>query len=494
MTEQEARDFADVGKDMGDNVIRAAIKAARPIPANSDAITATPYVWRDPASIPLRPWAYGRWFLRGTIACVVAPGGVGKSTMLAGTALALATGRSLLGKTVWDGPKRVWLWNLEDDMDELSRSIQAAAKHYAVEPVEVEGRLFVDSGMEGSTLCTAVEDDNGFRLLLPAYDALTAELIRRKVDVLVVDPFVSSHEAEENANTKIDKIAKAWGRVAKAANCVIVLVHHTSKAGAGEVTALSARGAVALINASRSTLVINRMEPEQAERLGIPQEDRRRYISVADDKANRAPAEKADWYKLVSVDLGNGPIDGHAPGDSIGVVEPWKVPDPFDDVKPGHLLRVQQIIDAGDFRENAQAADWAGKAVAQVLDLDVNARTDKARIKQLLSGWLKEGALKIVEKSDGNREKRKWIEVGNWLQHTSAALEKGAARQGAAVKPTECSTTTLPPVGEGWCGSAAGIENQVLQNRGAADLSDDGGLNANGDIIGWNDCAPGGAA
>lgn len=36
MNEQEARDFADVGNDMGGNVIRAAIKAARPIPANTD--------------------------------------------------------------------------------------------------------------------------------------------------------------------------------------------------------------------------------------------------------------------------------------------------------------------------------------------------------------------------------------------------------------------------------------------------------------------------
>ena len=484
MTEQEARDFADVGKDMGDNVIRAAIKAARPIPANSDAITATPYAWRDPSSIPLRPWAYGRWFLRGTIACVVAPGGVGKSTMLAGTALALASGRPLLGKTVWDGPNRVWLWNLEDDMDELARSIQAAAKHYAVEPVEVEGRLFVDSGMEGSTLCTAVEDDSGFRLLLPVYDALTAELIRREIDVLVVDPFVSSHEAEENANTKIDKIAKAWGRVAKAANCVIVLVHHTSKAGAGEVTALSARGAVALINASRSTLVINRMEPEQAERLGIPQEDRRRYISVADDKANRAPAEKADWYKLVSVDLGNGPMDGHAPGDSIGVVEPWKVPDPFDDVKPGHLLRIQQLIDAGEYRENAQSPEWAGLVVAQVLDLNADDKADKGRIKQLLSGWLKEGALATEERPDKKREMRKWIVVGKHLQHTTAALEKGAARQGAAVEPQNLPHHHPPPVGVGGCGTAADKKIEVRQNRGAAGADD---LDDDGDAIGWND-------
>jgi RecA-family ATPase len=140
---------------------------------------------------------------------VVAPGGVGKSTFLSGTSLALVTGRGLLGKTVWEGCKRVWIWNLEDDLDELSRSVQAAAKHFALSAEDLADRLFVDSAMDGSGLCTAVEDEAGFRLFRPVYEALTAELIAREIDVLIVDPFVSSHEVEENANSKIDKIAKA---------------------------------------------------------------------------------------------------------------------------------------------------------------------------------------------------------------------------------------------------------------------------------------------
>lgn len=306
-------DFADLSaEDVASRIANAA-------PAGT-TIRATPYYWRDPDTIPLRPWVYGRWFLRGTVACVIAPGGVGKSTLLAGTALAMATGKPLLGKTVWQGPERVWLWNLEDDLDELTRSIQAAALHFDLAPDDLDDRLFVDSAMEGAGLCTAVEGDGQFRLLAPVYAALTAELISRAIDVLVVDPFVSSHEIEENSNTRIDKIAKAWGRVAKAANCVIILVHHTSKAGSADVTAMSARGAVALINAVRSALVINRMDDDEANRLGIPLDERRRYVRVQDDKHNRAPADKADWYRLASVDLCNGPLNGA--GDSIAVAEP----------------------------------------------------------------------------------------------------------------------------------------------------------------------------
>ena len=84
-------------------------------------IEASPYEWRDPVNIPKRPWIFGRWLLSGTVACVVAPGGVGKSTLLMSMALSLSSGRSFLGKAIFGDPKRVWLWNLEDDMDELSR-------------------------------------------------------------------------------------------------------------------------------------------------------------------------------------------------------------------------------------------------------------------------------------------------------------------------------------------------------------------------------------
>jgi hypothetical protein len=52
----------------------------------------------------------------------------------------------------------------------------------------------------------------------------------------------------------------------------------------------------------------------------------RLYFKTYNDKANLTPpAEGSDWYKLVSVDLGNGPKG--MPGDSVGVVAKWEWPD-----------------------------------------------------------------------------------------------------------------------------------------------------------------------
>jgi hypothetical protein len=350
---------------------------ASPLTELCASISATPYRWRNPSTIPPRQWGLGRWLLRGTVAAAVAPGDVGKTTFLAAAALGMVTARPLLGKTTWDGPKRVWVWNLEDDLEELQRAVQSAALHHGISEQELGDGLFVDSAMEGAGLCTAVQDGSGLKLLSPVYEAILAELLARKIDVLIVDPFVSSHEIEENDNGAIDKVAKAWARVAKAASASIVLVHHTSKAGAAEVTALSGRGAVSLINACRSTLVFNRMPVDVAQRLGIEEDDRRRYFAVMDDKHNRAPAEKADWFRLTSVALGNG---GGGYGDEVAVAEPWSPPDPFDNVTADHLYRVQLSVAEGEWKHHHAAEDWVGKAVAGVLGLDAASKADKARI------------------------------------------------------------------------------------------------------------------
>ena len=422
-------------------------------------ITATPYAFIDPATITPRPWVYGYWLLRGTATAVVAPGGIGKSTLLCGTALSIITGRPLLGKTVWGGPKRVWIWNLEDPLEELTRSIQAASLHYGLTASDVEGRLFVDTAMEGKGLCTAIEGPEGFKLLAPVYVQITAELKRREIDVLVIDPFVSSHEVEENSNIKIDKIAKAWGRVANDAGCCVVLVHHTSKAGSGDVTAMSARGAKSLTDACRAALVLNRMDDDTAAQHGFSDKERRRYFTVQDDKHNRAPADNADWYKLESVHLGNG-LDG---GDSVGVATVWAKPDPFDGVTVDHLYQVQVQLDAGLHRADAQANDWAGNVVAEVLGLDPHRASDKARIKQLIKTWLENGALKKEDRYiEKRREEKPCLVVGKWAIIDNAQPLKGWAGQSGAVEQNCCPTTT-PTLSGGWGRAVLGDECKVGQ-------------------------------
>jgi len=130
---------------------------------------ATAFVWQDPATLPRRPWLYGRHLLRRQVAVTVAPGGVGKSSLTICEGLAMASGRDLMGEWV-ARDLRVWLFNLEDPRDELQLRITAAMQHHGVAPDEIAGRLFVDTGRERD-LCTAVADRNGTMIVKPVMEA-----------------------------------------------------------------------------------------------------------------------------------------------------------------------------------------------------------------------------------------------------------------------------------------------------------------------------------
>lgn len=414
-----AQDFQDARARLGGEAIRRAIDEAAPVGERAP-IRATPYRCRDPRTIPLRAWIYGRQFLRGSLSVVVSPGAVGKTSLMAGTALAMVTGRALLGKQVVGGPKRCWLWNLEDSADEMSRLLEAARLHWGIRETDIADRLFVDSGLEGAGLCIAIEDHTGFRIQEPIVEQLVAELKARKIDCLIVDPFVSSHAVGENNNGAIDAIAKKWARVGVLADCAICLVHHTKKLNGAEVTAESSRGASSLTNAARSVVALNRMSAEEASQWGIEGDDRRRYFRTYDDKNNRAPpASASDWFYLSSVYLGNGQMGDQ--GDSIPVVLPWTPPDAFTGLTWEHLRDIQLKLGTPAnpkpvaARTSPQSSDWIGITVAEHLGLDVGDKAkgkDAGRVKTIIKTWVANGALVETKERDDNNDLRPFYRAG----------------------------------------------------------------------------------
>lgn len=362
----------------------------------------TPFVWCDPATLPPRPWVYGRHLIRKQVSVTVASGGVGKSSQAIVEGLAMAAGRELLGE--WTAINlRVWVYNLEDPRDELNRRIIAAMQHHCIKPADIEGRLFADTGRERD-LCTAIQTREGVQISQPEMEALEAELITRGIDVMIVDPFVSSHQVGENDNGAIDVVAKGWARLADRCNCAIELVHHTRKTNGEEATTESGRGATALLAAARSGRVLNKMNDATKAEIGL-QDDYSTYFAVDRDKANLAPAGARLWRHVASVELANG--------DSVGVVESWDWPDTFDGVTVKDLLSVQRSIEGKKPRYSDQAGDdWAGCIVAEVLGMD--ATVDRKRIKRIIETWIKNGALVKVKHQDANRVERPCLEVGEW--------------------------------------------------------------------------------
>ncbi len=377
-------------------------------PVKVAPIRATPFVWRDPLSIPPRPWVYGRHMIRKQVSVTVAPGGVGKSSLTLVEALCLASGRQLLGEWVPQEPLRAWVYNLEDPREEMERRVIGAMIHHGIRPEEIGDRLYLDTGRERA-LCTAVEVKGEVSIVKPEIDALAEAILERGIDVLIVDPFVSSHRVSENSSGAIDLVAKEWARLADRCNCAIELVHHTRKTGGAEATTEDGRGSTALMGAARSGRVLNKMSADLREQAGV-KDDPATIFGIDRDKANLAPAGARQWVRMASVDLGQG--------DHVGVAEPWEWPDTFAGIRREDLLAVQNEVErrcksGRPPRFSDQSGlDWVGHIVAEFLTLD--AEDDKKRIKKIIADWIKSGALVKAELEDEHRKKRPCVEVGEW--------------------------------------------------------------------------------
>ena len=371
------------------------------------AVKASPFKWIEPAAIPRRQWLYGRHYVRKFISETVAPGAYGKSTLAMTEALAIVTGRALLG-VIPDERANVWIWNGEDPMEEMQRRIVAAALHYEIDPTEIEGRLFVDTGRE-TKIIIAEQTRTGAIVARPIVDAVIATIKANAIGLMIVDPFVASHRVVENDNPAIELVAATWAEIADVTGCAIELVHHARKTGGAEITVDDGRGGSALLAKVRSARTLNGMTDDEAARAGV--DNRRSYFRVQNGKANLSPTpDKADWYRLESFDLGNG-SEGQ-PSDSVAVVTRWTWPDAFAGVTVSDLRGVQVAIAAGRWRESPQAKDWAGHAVASVLKLDAANKAHRAKIAGLLKTWIATGALVIVEGLDSARRPRSFVEVG----------------------------------------------------------------------------------
>ena len=399
-------------------------------------IRPTPYAWRDPETIPPRQWLYGRHLIRSFVSLTVAPGALGKSSLVTVETLAMLTGRDLLGERP-PHPLRVWSWNGEDPRDELDRRFQAACAHYDIGAEDIGNRFMSDSGRD-VPIKLASMGRGGVQVATPTVDALVAAIRDNAIDVLIVDPFVTSHDVIENDTNGINAVVATWRRIADATGCAIELVHHVNKAGSIDTDAsgiYASRGAGALIDGVRSARYLARMTQPEAERFGI--EDRRSYFRVEDGKANLAPADKAAWRRMIGVPLHNG--GAHWPdGDVIGVCTPWTPPGAFDGMTLRDLQAVQQALDACPEapKANEQAGDWGGYVVADALGLDVGRglkQSDRnppqnmarAKVRALLRGWIGSSAL-VVREQHSPRDGRQVSVLASGDPVTGAALRGDA--------------------------------------------------------------------
>ena len=173
--------------------------SAKSVNAESEelpAFAAHPFVWRDPKTIQPREWLHAGHYIRGFLSATIAPGGLGKTSLQLVEAVGMVCGRDLLTTS---RPLNVWYWNLEDPLDEIDRRIAAILLHYNIAPGSSEGRLFVNCE-EPLVIATRLRDETV--VAAPIVGRLISEITRLQIDVLTVDPFVSSHRVPKTTTAQ----------------------------------------------------------------------------------------------------------------------------------------------------------------------------------------------------------------------------------------------------------------------------------------------------
>jgi RecA-family ATPase len=271
--------------------------------------------------IPPREFLYADILARKYVSMVIAPPGAGKSILSMQIGLSAASGKPWGEWSSKIKGLNVWVYNNEEGSDELTRRIKGVMMHNHISKDDISGKFYVDSGEHQSINVAKAQGETV--VFTDDYIAMLTEIINRKIDILIVDPFAEMHSVAENSNDGMKVVTALFRKIAFDANCAVLLIHHAKKWAEGMAgNADSGRGGGAQIGVVRRAFTLAKMSEDEAKKMGVPNDRRHWYVRFDDAKSNiTAPAEKTVWMKFKSINILNG--SGLYPeGDSVGGIGP----------------------------------------------------------------------------------------------------------------------------------------------------------------------------
>jgi hypothetical protein len=326
-------------------------------------------------------------------------GGTGKSTLSIAEALAMVSGRALLGKDI-PQPLRVVLINLEDIRNTMDKRIAAVMRQYELTPKDIGDRLIVIGKGEVKIKVVRQLRTGDVERNEQTIQALTRLVLKHRADVLSIDSFIRTHKVNENDNSAIEEVVECYEDIAVAGRCAVHLWHHTRKpSGSGEKISIeSARGASAFIDACRAVRVMEKMTAKEHKELKQIKPDLLspgHYFRAFNGKLSFAPpADQSDWFEIKNITLLNG--------DDVGVATTWRYPASQAAIDPEVAECIIREIGEGTFdgqrfSNHAQAA--TARQAWPIVQKHCSDKT-KDQCRRVVADWIKEGSLYEEEYDD----------------------------------------------------------------------------------------------
>jgi AAA domain-containing protein/primase-like protein/bifunctional DNA primase/polymerase-like protein len=370
----------------------------------------------DVTTIPTRPWIAGGYLMRRSLTVLSGAGSAGKSSLMVAWAGALALGCAFHRMRPGGVPLRVATYNVEDDADEQKRRFSALLDRMNLAPNALSGNLAILGPNQVGTLLHTARD-GGLLVNTPVMDRLEAFITEFNPDVLILDPFVEMHAAEENDNTAVRAVLARLRTMAIEHNMALIILHHSRKGAGDPGDPESLRGASSIIGAARIVLTVNVMTKEEAQSFGISPERRRNFFRLDGAKNNYAPIEDAEWFERVEIRLNNG---GDHAGDGVAVAWPWHPPSVWAKIPPADINKLMDEIAAGPAPGQYYSPTAAGAQNDRpvfplvIKTLEVNETQAKAMVKT----WLKSGLLKTFAYKNSHCKNAKGLSVDDMHRPT----------------------------------------------------------------------------
>ena len=428
-----------------------------------------------------RDWCIKNFAQRGTYSQIHGAGGVGKSIIGILTAiLATQKGSYLCDLFQFEKNCKVAVFNNEDSQEELDRRSLAIFKGLQSDPNNKRhqfdrSKVIVKSFLK-SPLKFLDKDNRGkLKPRLKTIATIQKWLADNEIDVLILDPIISFHNAEENSNADMDMFIRECviAPFAAQSNTAVIGIHHVAKGTSNnsmdiEGNTNAARGASAVTNAARSVIRLAGMNLTTAQGVWTdykknPEllDQRHDYTQIAFGKVNNSRATDGNWLRKDVVQFRNSK---NQLIDSVYLRRDYYIEGMVEEAetakkKADEKLRakvIQTLIDVDEVDLGAEEQYWQMVDVARILaehndeyvkEISFVAKTgsedyrkDEKQIANHLVALFKSGAYEYEDKQFTYENKKRvsgnskrWLAMTTTIPKTTDADIKAAAAATAVI-------------------------------------------------------------
>jgi hypothetical protein len=223
-------------------------------------------------------------------------------------------------------PKKVWVWNQEDDAEELRRRLAAVMMQFDVSFDNLGDRLYLDSGVEHPFMLARKMADNTIRQTGDV--AATIKWVSGNgIEALLLDPLAELHEANELDNTQMRMVLGQARRIAVETDCAVGIAAHTPKRSraniddlVGDVAAL--RGGGSQGGLTRMVYTMMPMSDKMAKGYALPPgATPSQFVRLDGAKNNLARIDDEPWWFRREGKI----VGDFEAGESVAVLVPTKL-------------------------------------------------------------------------------------------------------------------------------------------------------------------------